>query len=251
MIGVTYGVGAGSFGDPLAPLYMGCEFEIEDIKDHGAAAQYVNIESDGSLRNNGYEYITKPLVVADVLQAFKDVHKEVKYGENAFTERTSIHVHVNCCNLTEEEVRNIVLLYALFEEGFFAMVTPGRRDNIHCVALTETFLPGIYRTPLRTMGNKWHKYTALNLKPLAEQGTVEFRHMHGHGDYQLFAEWISLLNNLFVFGRGWKVSADNLEEAALEAMFRNLFSGTHLSSHWYAIRGMMDNQIIDVKLSTL
>jgi len=158
-----------------APLYMGCEYEIENITSHGSAEEFLTIEQDGSLRNNGYEYITRPHTLDDTLSGFTRLHETIGHGPDAYTERTSIHVHVNCCNLTQLEVRNIVLLYALYEEAFFAMVSPARRDNIHCVALTETFLPSIYRTNCNTLLQRWHKYTALNLKPLSTQGTIELR----------------------------------------------------------------------------
>jgi len=234
-----------------APLYMGCEFEIENIVSHNGAETFIIIEQDGSLRNNGYEYITRPLTLEESLLSFTKLHRALQYGPDAFTERTSIHVHVNCCNLTQLEVRNIVLLYALYEEAFFAMVAPARRDNIHCVALTETFLPSVYRANCATLVAKWHKYTALNLKPLSTQGTIEFRHMHGHGDYQLFSEWVTLLSNLFAYGKDWKVTADAFEEQALEGLYLKLFGHTRLATSWKSIRHLMDNQILDVKMSTL
>lgn len=233
-----------------SPLFVGCEFEIENILDHGCVGDIVGITEDGSLRNNGHEYITKPITVNDAISQFKWLHDNLRYGDQAFTERTSIHVHVNCCNLFPQEVRNIVLLYALFEESFFAMVDQQRRNNIHCVALTETFIPTLYKSSAQNMVARWHKYTALNLKPISSQGTMEFRHMQGHNDTQLFSDWLIVLENLFNHGRTFKVTSHGLEEKALEKLFLQLFGHTKIAKDWANQRATMDNQIIDVKLST-
>ena len=251
MIGTSFGVGNEFTQNVSSPLLFGCEFEIEDIQNHRDASSQVLVATDGSLRNNGFEYITQPMPRGKMVETFKFLHNEISYGPDAFTERTSIHVHVNCCNLEETVVRNIVLLYALFEEAFFCMVSPARRDNIHCVALTETFLPGIYRTQLGHLHSRWHKYTALNVKPLSELGTIEFRHMHGHGDDQLFEQWLGLLENLFTYGKTWSPSPAAFEEDALKSSFVALFKDTPLINVWPNIRAMMGNQIIDVKLSTI
>jgi len=232
-------------------LRMGCEFEIENILSSNAADTFVTVTQDGSLRNDGKEYISFPSTVVDTVEVFERLHSTVEYGPDAFSERTSIHVHANCCNLFPQEVRNIVLLYALFEESFFAMVAPSRRNNIHCVALTETHLPNYYRHNCANMITKWHKYTALNLKPLTVLGTMEFRHMHGHNDVTLFKEWVGLIEKLFVYGHKFKPTSHTLEDKALGVMFSNLFGETHLKDKWDEQRALMENQIIDVKMSTL
>ena len=231
--------------------FFGAEFEIEDILDNNHAGDFIGLTNDGSLRNNGVEYITSPLNLSDMVKMFDRLHETIEYGPNAFTDRTSIHVHVNCCNLYPQEVRNIVMLYALFEESFFNMVSPSRRNNIHCVALSETFLPSIYRHTCGMLVSKWHKYTALNLKPISTQGTMEFRHMHGHNDKALFTEWLTLISNLFKHGRTFKITSHTLEEKALEVMYTNLFGDTRLKDDWVNQRSLMGNQIIDVKLSTI
>ena len=252
MISEDFGISVATpLRDPISGFRVGCEFEIEDIKSHEQVSDFVSITNDGSLRNGGYEYITPAITVPEALTTFSKLHSLLVYGNEPFTERTSIHVHVNCCNLTQLEVRGIVLLYALFEEAFFMMVDPSRRDNIHCVALTETHLPSIYRTGLSTWVSKWHKYTALNLKPLSTQGTIEFRHMHGHNEFVVFEAWILLLEKLVSLGRGFAVTAENLEEDNLAMIFNELFGHTVLKNQWASIRFAMENQIMDVKLSTI
>jgi hypothetical protein len=232
-----------------APLFVGLECEIESIIDHGKVNTSIfNITNDGSLRNNGYEYVSIPLETKEAVQHFRGLHASLVKGPECFSQRTSIHVHANCLNLESTEVRSIVLAYALFEEAFFAMVEKDRRHNIHCVPLTETFLPSYYGQSLDGLINRWHKYTALNLKPLTKYGTLEFRHMHGNSDLTLMTEWLSCIEKLFEVGRSTDVKKTVLDEKALEQSFNAIFGATRLADKWSVIRPLMDNAIIDIKL---
>ncbi len=235
--------------EPDAPIFMGCEFEIEDCHSIGDLEGRLKIAEDGSLRNNGHEFITPPTEVSKMLPLFEFLHSRLMLGNSPYSERTSIHVHVNCCNLTQSQVRDVVLYYALFEEAFFSICDPSRRDNIHCVALTETALPSWYGTSLGNLLNRWHKYTALNLKPIATQGTIEFRHMHGHNDPVLLGEWLTILEQLVLLGRSTKITSQSFSEESLEAVFNQLFGKSRIAGHWKYLRPVMENQIIDVKLS--
>lgn len=249
LISETYVAAQPKFTDRAAPLFVGLECEIEHIIDHGKVnSNLFNITTDGSLRNNGYEYVSVPLPVNEAVTSFRGLHAALVKGPECFTHRTSIHVHANCCNLDELEVRSIVLTYALFEEAFFAMVDKSRRNNIHCVALTETYLPSIYSCGLPLMIQKWHKYTALNLKPLKEYGTIEFRHMHGNSDLQLVTEWLGIIERLFMLGKHADVLKVVADERALHNAFQSIFGDSRLATKWDEIRPLMDNAIIDIKL---
>lgn len=248
LISETYVTSEPKYTDRSAPLFVGLECEIEHIIDHGKVNSNVfNITTDGSLRNNGYEYVSVPLSVKDAVTGFRGLHAALVKGPECFTHRTSVHVHANCCNLDATEVRSIVLTYALFEEAFFAMVDKSRRNNIHCVALTETYLPSIYQLSLDSMISKWHKYTALNLKPLTEYGTIEFRHMHGTSDLQLMTEWLDIIERLFTF-KYTDVLKLVVDEQSLKIAFTQIFGASRLKDKWDEIRPLMDNAIIDIKL---
>ena len=238
--------------NPLAPRYVGLECEIEGVRSHSGVGELgFNVTTDGSLRNNGYEYITNAITIPDAVNAFAKLHTTLQADPTQkFSPRTSIHVHVNCSAYDEEAVRRIIWLYALFEEAFFLMVDPERRDNIHCVPLTETHLPAMYRDTMPRLVDRWSKYTALNIKPLSSYGTLEFRHMHGHDDPVLLQQWLGSINNLFnVAITCSKINADFLKTENLEVVFNKIFGDTKLKNQWVLVRGMMVNQIIDIKLA--
>jgi hypothetical protein len=234
---------------PDAPLFVGLECEIEGIKGHPKESIGFTIEQDGSLRNAGYEYISPAVTVPIANKMFTELHATIKtYPNLKFSNRTSIHVHANCANLDRVVVRNIILIYALFEEAFFLMVDADRRDNIHCVPLTETYLPDLYSTDLATMITKWHKYTALNIKPLPKQGTIEFRHMQGHDDVALLDAWLGAITNLFKVGSSLYIDINILNEENLHRIFDDIFGNTDIRDHWVLVRALMINSIIDIKL---
>lgn len=181
----------------------GIEYEIEAIQDWDDVPAWAlhRIEKDGSLRNNGREFITNPLNYEQHLKFFKELHSTIKldFKKEPFSERTSIHVHVNCGDLSEEQTKALILCYALLEPVFFDFAGNARKHNIHCVPLSFTSLPGKYKKDLVSLIGAWSKYTAFNIVPLGNQCTIEFRHLGGTNDYDRFVKWLDLIKTLYDF----------------------------------------------------
>ena len=236
----------------------GLECEIENIhRNHSVNQNFWNIITDGSLRNNGWEYVSHPSNKETLLKEFKELHTSIVFQnqkkEDRFSSRTSIHVHVNCLDLEEQAVRTIVLWYALFEPIFFSMVTQERQNNIHCVPLNQTVLSENYRRPLKYFHSRWSKYTALNLLPLNKYGTLEFRHMHGHDDVALLGEWLSALENLFVWGQENSVIPPNImSNGSIKKAFYAIFKDTPSVQHLLPVLDdVVSDNLLDVKLSLI
>lgn len=246
-------------------FYCGTEYEIEDIKEiklPGFDKMYpsslalndvnpywrgdVGLVHDGSLRNHGIEFITKPLTFERSLKVFETLHDSLVLGPNPYTVRTSTHVHVNMCNMNMDEVKEMLLTYALLEPVFFAAVKPERQHNIHCVPLNYTLLPSIYASPIQDIVKSWSKYSALNLIPLRTQGTVEFRHLHGTGDFEVYKRWLTLLCELWTFV--WESPPNTLEKMLRAGYTPQEICGNVLPS---ASFGGVDftTSLIDVKLA--
>lgn len=231
-----------------------CEVESVALMKCKQFPPTILIHEDGSLRNNGREFVTRPLNLETTMKAYKELHEALAFIEpaKAFSSRTSIHVHMNCQNLDEKVVRKIVLFYALFEEAFFAMVDSSRRNNIHCVALTDTALPERYGMSLPNLVASWSKYSAMNLLPLTTQGTVEFRHMQGHNNPALLEEWLTVLDRLFTLARTTELSAKSLTSANILAWFSFLFGQTSIFRDLLPhLDQVVENTVIDVKIGLL
>ncbi len=251
--------GCEGYSIPNSQLF-GIECEVESVDlENGEAWEFlgprgIRVTEDHSLRNNGREFLIGPVSSANALLRFKTLHsKGVWYKEDEkFSHRTSIHVHANCQGREEGVVRTAILLYALFEEYFFLMVDNSRRDNIHCVPLTDTYLPSIYSSDLVHLHSRWHKYTALNIKPLSNLGTLEFRHMQGHEDVSLLRQWLSIIENLLALAdRVIKIQKEHLTWPTLEQWFDAIFVDTQVYSQKPQMRHLCRNQLIDLKLSFL
>lgn len=230
----------------------GCEFEIEDVQNISSSIhERFYVEDDPSLRNNGKEIKTKPSNYEKTVLLFDFLHKNIKLGPQPFSERTSIHVHVNVSQLTMEQLRQLTLTYALLEPLFFKYVGAERQHNIYCVPLNYTFLPSIYNKDATGMYAKWHKYTAFNLKPVKDIGTVEFRHLYGTADKEVFTTWLNALKQLFEHVRDtpdWNVvkaletlSPANIAQQVVPALAQ--FSSVH------EMNVLMKDTQLDVKLS--
>lgn len=237
---------------------FGVELEIESVNRSigwkGFRADEIEMKDDNSLRNYGKEFITRPENLKTTLEFFKNVHDTVGFlkPEEKFSERTSIHVHVNCQNLEGEQVRQAVLLYALFEEVFFKMVEPSRRDNIHCVPLTDTYLPSYFRSSIGTLVGRWSKYTALNLLPLKTLGTMEFRHMHGHDDPLLLEDWLMSIENLIELAKTQPLTDTTLIEENIQTWFTQIFGKTLFwKQNKVNLPVFTENTLINVKMGFL
>lgn len=233
-------------------FYAGVECEIESVKEQEEFEGFMCTE-DGSLRNHGVEYISVPLQKDKLLDCFSNLHANLEFynPEEAFSSRTSTHVHINCRALQPEQTKTLVLLYALYEEFFFAMVEQDRRGNIHCVPLTETHLPGNYAMPIEKLCGRWHKYTALNILPLQKLGTVEFRHLQGTSDVVLFGEWLQVLENLWKLSQETTITVEALtSKEVLKLWWKELFGHSkRIMVLEPSFNNIIANSLLDVKFS--
>lgn len=202
-------------------LIVGIEIEVEgvpfglDDMNVWCKPWGIQIKQDGSLRNTvggaPWEYITKPTPTGHVLPILREFFGKMAFDQRNFSDRTSIHVHANCADMTFSQLANVSLLYTVFEEILFEFVNnrPGSRDgysrdtNLYCVPWNQcrdhyNVVQGFLANPDSVIG-RWQKYTALNLGPLARQNTIEFRHMHGTADMEKLKTWLNIIGAIFLY----------------------------------------------------
>jgi len=233
-----------------------CEIENIDFWDDKVAQSGVwDITEDGSLRDSGREFISTPLPKDRLLETFDALHNLITYKSQdktkRFSPRTSIHVHINCLDLETDSTKSIALWYALFEPIFFLMVDPSRRNNIHCVGLDQTCLSESYNRPLNTMVQRWSKYTALNLIPLASIGTMEFRHMQGTDNVETLREWLNALENLWLYGQQNFVNMKAIkDDNAVQEAFKSIFKDSpSVLKYSGMLPELLSDSLLDIKLS--
>lgn len=185
-------------------LAVGIEVEVESFTLNRNPNGHVWIlKGDGSLRNNGVEYITVPIAARYAPAALDELLVTSLSPNCCFSPRTSIHVHVNMQTFETNQVMDVVLLYTLLESLFYKYTGRGRIKNIYCVPVFDTsMLKGqAVRSHLGVTTEQWSKYAGLNLLRLKDLGTMEFRHMHGTFDAHKVSIWIRLIIKLCTFAR--------------------------------------------------
>jgi hypothetical protein len=185
------------FGGFYKPI--GMEFEIEGIGDIiGQETElsnrlYWKVVKDGSLRNNGLEFVSKPVCGHGIDYALCELERIlVGHSQRTSSVRTSIHVHVDVSNWDTHTLFLSCALYALFENPFFAFNDPIRKINPYCFPITNLW-PQVLNT------NEGMKYCAYNIAPVSRQLTVEFRQAEYSEDFKKNRRWIQLVCKFMKF----------------------------------------------------
>lgn len=233
-------------------LILGVEIETEQCR-HGYDwynEQFrtlgITTKEDGSLRRqhglSAWEFITKPTATANLIPILKEFYRIGEFGENNYTDRCSVHVHANCVDMDMSHVINLTLIYTILEEILFEFVNnkPGSRDgysrdtNIYCVPWNQcrdhyNLVQEFLTRPNEALA-RWQKYTALNIIPLHNYGTVEFRHMHGTADMVKLEKWLNIIGAMMKYARSMtqeelikEINALNTT-SGYEAFFRNVLA---------------------------
>lgn len=206
-------------------LLIGLELETEHCHEIGRTVSTAAIEklgyqiaSDNSLRGSAYEFISRPMASKHALASLTDFFALTKFNDGNYSDRCSTHVHVNCQDLTLEQISNVALIYQIVEEILFEFVGHNRDSNLYCIPWNQCrnhhrLVANFLASP-RTTLKVWNKYTALNLLPLLMYGTVEFRQMNGTADMTRLTTWINLIGSIFKYATS--VELNNLTTTVKE-----------------------------------
>ncbi len=188
--------------------FLGIEIEAEGYRGVDSADKmsiYHSIlwhsKPDGSLRNNGIEFITSPIngdVVPYCLGVLDYVNKKYKLQYN---DLTGNHVHLNAMDMTMKQIAMFAAHNVIFEPALFRF-SGNRNKSIYCVPIrnSENDYPTLINSSeakklYRAVANG-NKYIALNYRTLRQYGTFEFRHMEGTADMGRIINWINLILRL-------------------------------------------------------
>lgn len=184
---------------------FGIEIEMENVPNPVTPTAYWTPKTDGSLRNHGIEYVSIPMRPDQIelsLVHLKESLSTVVGNAPDFNPRTSVHVHLNVRDLTQDQLYVLVLLYCIFEKHFFAIAGKKREKSIFCVPLYKTnFVRNRLEQLIYRLRRSWSKYCSLNLCPVIGEGdhaygTVEFRHLYGTMDPAIIVPWCRNIQKL-------------------------------------------------------
>lgn len=174
---------------------IGIEVEVENTNFLADIRRPWNVKEDGSLRNSGRELVSDPIAASSAPAALYHLLVQGLDPVCSFSMRTSIHIHINATDMNEAQIRDFVALYTIFEPALFNFAGRGRWKSVFCVPLNECQQIANVLSRKLTDG-RWEKYTSLNLRRLADLGTIEFRHMGGTFDVDRVCNWIGMICRL-------------------------------------------------------
>lgn len=185
---------------------VGIEIEVEGKSLFRAPIKYWTIHEDNSLRavegEMPVEYVlSKPIPRGDVERALNYLEKKLKLTKSDVrdSQRTSVHVHVNCQKLTLKQIYQYILLYYIFEDLLIEWCGPQRVGNLFALggkhAEYNVFMleQAVKSDSYQEVFNADLRYTACNTASLGKLGSLEFRSLRGTVDPHVIKTWVDVL----------------------------------------------------------
>lgn len=123
---------------------FGIEIEVENYfantNFNELLGRYWSVIRDGSLRNRGVEFVSKPLDLDGCLVALEKLYECYNNGDIRFrvSDRCSTHFHINVGNFTWAQAWKLSTIYALAEPSLFSKFAPERLSNHFCTMLSQS-----------------------------------------------------------------------------------------------------------------
>lgn len=193
---------------------VGIEVEVEGKEAltplTAALTEHWIEDADGTLRGGfGREYKSRqPFYLNNAFEkkiaSLVDHIRQTKINEDSAN--TSVHVHHNVSNRTIMEVLNATTAWWLLENLLVHHCGPDREANMFCLRLcdAEAIVPrllasleaGTIATDLSDRSGDSYRYAGVNLKAVAEFGSLEIRTMRGTVATGVISEWAREINGM-------------------------------------------------------
>lgn len=210
---------------------VGLEIETESkTRYERPVMKFWEAKDDGSLRDFGVEYISKPVSRGVELRAalneFKQKTDHLKFIPDSIS--TSVHVHINFLNDKWITLANFMTLYYLVEPLLIRYSGPDRISNLFCLPIRDAeaqienatgFISSIgsRRYKSLSLAAENVKYSALNLGCFSKLGTMEVRTFRGVTDVAVIENWVNILMSIKDYA-----ATEGLTPVKILEMFRDL-----------------------------
>ena len=180
--------------------YVGVELEFSCVLGANRTS-YWSWHSDGSVRGERPGELvllnpTPPLFFDEAVNEYRDkIMGNVRVNDSC-----GMHVHIDVCDLTMEELRGVLLFYSVLERTIYKYCGSGRDNNNFCVPLWECW------NKVDLFGKRFAvdnnlRYCGLNLAAIRKFGSIEFRMHPGIVGANKMARWVGLCASIKEYGR--------------------------------------------------
>lgn len=198
---------------PLPLCRVGVEVEVENVRHANTNGTLWQSVSDDSLRDRGIEFVfANPYFGKDIALALSQLPTILADDTPVFSHRTSVHVHIDCRDMTRTQIVYFIMAYAIMERDLMAHFNTGREDNIFAIPLykgmqdvTRIGMALTSDNTLRSIVASRSRYSAIGLASLEKFGSLEFRQLAGTASQDIIMSWIRVLLSL----KAWALSTSS------------------------------------------
>lgn len=199
---------------------IGIEIEMEGENLKYPIRQYWKGTGDGSLRGSSLEYVLKTPVRRELtLQRLKYLKKELEEHGSILqpSDRCGVHIHVNCQQLTVNQVINFAIVYLILEDLLVDMCGEQRVGNLFCLRASDAdkIITALrickQENDLNHIQSSRYRYASINLAAISKFGSVEFRAFQTPKDLLKIQKWIEILLKIKDFSLGFDEAYDIIE----------------------------------------
>lgn len=192
---------------------IGLEIEVEGKKllYHEKVPLPWVYHDDHSLRGeeNAEYVLAHPILFKEVPQSLDTLYKALKKNKARLDDsnRTSVHVHLNCQDWHLNRLASFLGIYFILEEVLTEWCGEERVGNLFCLRAKDAeAIVGWIKKFIRKDGQSQIpeilRYGNLNANSLHKYGSLEIRSLKGTDDPKVIETWVSVLERLY------NVSAD-------------------------------------------
>lgn len=188
---------------------FGIEVEVENCPcDFGDDPRHSlwRVTEDNSLRNHGREFVSRVLNPKsfDKALAQLQVMFNERYPDTDANYRCGTHIHYNQGTRTLFDTFEFIMAAIAMERMFLSAFAPDRAQSVYCVpwqdgrGLGRSLRRGMsgYHQALDIMIGNTSKYTTVNIIPLTQYGTVEFRMFPSTTSTNALKQYVKAIQNL-------------------------------------------------------
>lgn len=175
----------------------------------------VGYTDDGSLDDNGKEFITPKLSGETGDKVLKTLCEQLNKNNFTVTKSCGLHVHIDTSDIAGnvDKIKKLILFYLIFEPVIYSYLPYSRRINRYCMPLTEFYHENELKRAnnIQELEKIWYReqdierieyrkkerydqsrYAGVNIHSLLSNGHIEIRHHSGTTDYGKIKNWIDL-----------------------------------------------------------
>ncbi len=240
---------------------VGIEIEAEyqnPFSGESDRLSFWQIKGDGSLRNNGYEFVlTNPVKVdllSKVLTEWKHfiLKNRMKY---IHSNRCSVHIHNNVQNFTVLETITAICCYWLVEPYLMAFCGESRKGNNFCLSLRDA--DAVHTQLIKNIKsgkffegfhNDGFRYSSLNPEAIQKFGSIEIRTMRGTDKIDEIEAWAKINHEIFSNSKQFKDPQDlmnKFNQHGPDYILRTLLSPASKTMLEYVNKGKKSAEMIE------